>query len=185
MEKFHEIQEKEGLSLATRLASDHIQWQMHKMKVKLTAQALSSFFADAIEFLHYDLKIPEIGGSEGTIKFIRVIDVAFDVLNSQTPRASGYKRPMQSANYSMCEKSLKNTVDILLNAKSAKSQDDNNKTKNWLCAFFSLKNSILVVTKGLLNKPVHPLSHVLTYRFSQDHLELFFSCIRARSGWKS
>lgn len=30
-----------------------------------------------------------------------------------------------------------------------------------------------------------PLKYLLTYKLSQDHLELFFSCIRSRGGWNN
>ena len=29
----------------------------------------------------------------------------------------------------------------------------------------------------------HPFKYVLTYKFSQDHIELLFSCIRSMGGW--
>ena len=30
-----------------------------------------------------------------------------------------------------------------------------------------------------------PFTYVLTYRYSQDHIELLFSCIRAKGGWNN
>ena len=186
LEKLNEIQEREGSYLANKLTSDHIQWHMHKMNVKLAAQTFSSSVADAIEFLFYDLKQPGFKGCEGTVKFIRAIDMAFDILNSRTPKASGFKRPLQRMNFSMNEKSLVSTTNMLLGATSSKGMKIilTKRKTGFICFATSIK-SILSVAKGLLFRPVHPLAYVLTYRFSQDHLEVFFSCIRARNGWNN
>ena len=43
-----DLQEKEGLRLANKLRSTHIDWKSQKMKVHLAAQTLSSSFADTI-----------------------------------------------------------------------------------------------------------------------------------------
>jgi type IV secretory pathway VirB4 component len=50
IEELQNIQEQEGLNLANKLSSNHIQFQSHKMKVSLVAQTLSCSVADAIEF---------------------------------------------------------------------------------------------------------------------------------------
>ena len=45
--------------------------------------------------------------------------------------------------------------------------------------------SILKISKNLLNRPDQPYEYVLTYRFSQDQLEMFFAKIRSRFGWNN
>ncbi len=55
------------------------------MSVRLAAQTLSSFVADAIEFLDVVMKNPKFQDSNGTVKFIRMIDRLFDMLNSRNP----------------------------------------------------------------------------------------------------
>ena len=37
----------------------------------------------------------------------------------------------------------------------------------------------------LMNADVDPFKYFLTYKFSQDHVELLFSCIRGRGGWNN
>ena len=44
--------------------------------------------------------------------------------------------------------------------------------------------SITVVTKHLLLR-YNPLKFVMTYKFSQDHIELLFNKIRRRCGWNN
>ena len=50
LEELHQLQQREGLHLASKLKSAHLCWQSQKMKVKLAAQTLSSSVADALEF---------------------------------------------------------------------------------------------------------------------------------------
>jgi len=52
----------------------------------------------------------------------------------------------------------------------------------FVLGFIITKESTLIVAYQLLNKFPSPLKFVLTYKMSQDHLELFFGCIRARGG---
>jgi len=43
--------------------------------------------------------------------------------------------------------------------------------------------SIYHLASDLLTMPKNPLKFFLSYKCSQDHLELTFSCIRSRGGW--
>ena len=95
------LQTDEGLHLANKLKSDHINYYRNKMKVKLAAQTLSSSVADALEFLRSDLLLSEFKDSEGTITFIRTVDRLFDFLNSRHPAMRGYKAPLNANNFQM------------------------------------------------------------------------------------
>ena len=66
-----------------------ILWQQ-QMKVNLAAQPLRSSVADAIEYCETILKLPQFQGSEAMVKFLRMFDHLFDVLNSRNPLAKGY-----------------------------------------------------------------------------------------------
>ena len=35
----------------------------------------------------------------------------------------------------------------------------------------------------MLTLPEDPFKYELTYKYSQDHIEILFSCIRAKGGW--
>ena len=88
------LQQAEGLHLGNKLRMAHIQWKQQKMKVNLAAQALSSSVADAIEYCTDKLKLPQFQGSEPTVKFLRLFDHLFDIMNSRNPLAKGYKAPL-------------------------------------------------------------------------------------------
>ena len=98
LQELHKIQETAGLRAANKLSKDHLAWKTQKMKVSLAAQTLSSSVADAIEFGRDHQKLPQFKDSEATVKFIRVIDTLFDVMNSRNPLANGFKSPMKRFN---------------------------------------------------------------------------------------
>lgn len=76
-------------------------WSKQKRKVNLAAQTLSASVADAIEFCRVTLKLRQFIGSEPTVRFLRLIDNLFDVLNSRNPVAKGYKAPMRPTNWTL------------------------------------------------------------------------------------
>lgn len=56
------------------------------MKVNIAAQTLSASVADAIDYCTDVLKLRQFKGSAAMVKFIRVFDDLFDILNSQSIR---------------------------------------------------------------------------------------------------
>ena len=68
------------------------------MKVNLAAQTLSSSVADAIEYCTNVLKLKQFEGSAATVKFIRLFDCLFDILNSRNPCSKGYKSALRVKN---------------------------------------------------------------------------------------
>ena len=57
--------------------------------------------------------------------------------------------------------------------------------KTFIIGFASLAKSILSIAEELLFRSDNPYKYVLTYKLSQDHLEMFFSCVRARGGFNN
>ncbi len=186
IEKLHEIQEGEQhLLLGNKLKKKHIEWDKHKMNVRLAAQTLSTSVADAIDFLRVDLNHPEFQGSEETTKFIRKVDKLFDVLNSKNPHMKGSKAPLTIHNISETEDEVNKTIYYLLHLKDEKGRLMRASRRKTTFIGFALSSySILSVAKDLLYKE-NPYKYVLTYKFSQDHLELFFNKIRQRGGWNN
>jgi hypothetical protein len=46
-------------------------------------------------------------------------------------------------------------------------------------------NSVLLLADDLLHRPVNPFGYFLTYKLSQDYLELSFSKVRSRGGFNN
>ena len=88
------------------------------MNVKLAAQTLSSSVADAIEFLDSSMKVTEFSNSRGTVKFVRTIDWLFDMLNSQSPIAKGFKQPLRPECKETWEDIVKTTANYLLSLRA-------------------------------------------------------------------
>ena len=153
------------------------------MKVSLAAQTLSASVASAIDFLRDEEKIPEFEGSEATTKFIRIIDKAFDMLNSRHPLAKGFKAPVRLSNLHMWLQQCEEIVQYLL---SLRDKDGilihNNRRKTCIWGFVCSIHSLKAIAQELLTRHHNPLKYVLTYKFSQDHIELLFSKIRLKGG---
>ncbi|KAE9521578.1 hypothetical protein AGLY_018042 [Aphis glycines] len=149
------LQNNIGLKFANKLTSQHLNFRNSIMKVKLAAQSLSSGVADAIEYLQKNSNV-EFLNSESTVYFIRQIDRLFDILNSRIPFAKGFKSPINTSN----SKSIESVFN----------------------RFIVSMKSVLEMSYKLLYKTQSPFKFVLTYKVSQDHLELFFACVRSRGG---
>ncbi|CAB4044834.1 Hypothetical predicted protein [Paramuricea clavata] len=59
------------------------------------------------------------------------------------------------------------------------------KRKTGFLGFLLCINAVVGLTKDLVNAQNPALKYLLTYKMSQDHLELFFSAVRACGGWNN
>jgi len=155
------------------------------MKVNLAAQTLSSSVADALEFCNVTLKLPQFNECEATVKFIRIIDRLFDLLNSRNPLARGYKAPLRQTNEQFWMSFLDDAYDYLSTLKDANDTylcDSKRKTGflGLLCDVLSVKNIYIDIIQK-----TNMLKYLLTYKLSQDHLELFFSAVRSAGGYNN
>ena len=156
------------------------------MKVSLAAQTLSSSVADAINFLNNGLQLQQFKDSESTVEFIRMVDRLFDILNSRSPVAKGFKQPLRLSTQGRWLSVLQNTAQYLLSLKSVDGQSMmQHRRKTFVIGFVTTIKSTIDLAMILMNADVHPFKYFLTYKFSQDHVELLFSCIRSRGGWNN
>lgn len=89
----YEIQQQKGLHLANKLNQAHVYFSKQKMKVRLATQLLSrSVVADALQYCKDNLKMEIFRDCSATIKFIIMINNAFDILNSRCLYVPGYKK---------------------------------------------------------------------------------------------
>ena len=181
------LQDAEGFTLGNKFGTQHLQFEKHKMNVRLAAQTLSSSVADAIEFLDVSMKLPQFQDSQPKVNFIRIMDRAFDILNSRNPMGKGYKQPLRQQYRGTWESILQSTVDYLLslvtitNGKKKLLSTHNRKT--FVIGFVVSIKSLVEMSHEMFTFLENPFNYILTYKFSQDHLELLFSCTRAKGGW--
>ena len=185
IKNLHRIQEDEGLKFGNRLSKSHIEYHRHKMNVKVAAQTLSSSVADSIEYLMMSGH-PEFADAEGTIRFIRIVDRLFDLLNSRSPFGKGYRKPLFLHDHAMWKKIIKQSNDYLIKLRvTSGSLLITHRRKKFVLGFIIASKSIEELSLLLLKRLENPFKYVLTYKFSQDHLELLFACIRGKNGFNN
>ena len=149
------------------------------MNVKIAAQTLSSSVADALQFL-LDSKHPDFEGCEETINFIRIMDRLFDYFNTRDPFGKDFKEPIKKSNADYSKMVLSTSYDYLSKLKIEGVDILKHPRKTFVLGFLININSIGILSTKLLNEL--GFKYILSYKFSQDHLELLFSCIRSRGG---
>ena len=164
----------------------HIKWKQQKMKVNLEAQTFSSSVADAIDYCREVLKILQFQDSEETVKFLRIFDHLFDILNSRNPLAKGYKSPLRVSNKSSWDPFLDEAYQYILGPKNPDVQPmHTTRRKTGFLGFLVGIQSIKRIFQALAEANNVPLKYLLTYKLSQDHLELFFGAVRAAGGFNN
>jgi hypothetical protein len=157
-----------------------------KMKVNLATQTFSSSVADAIEYCTNTLKLPQFQGSAATVQFIRTIDHLFDFLNSSNPCAKGYKAALRKSNEETWKAFLDEAYMYIIGLRDA---SDNlmytTRRKTGFIGFLVAIKSIKAIFHNLVGSSNAPVNYILTYKFSQDHLELFFCAIRSSGGFNN
>lgn len=180
-----EYQDMEGLHAANKITYRHLQWEREKMRVRLATQTLSKSVSDAITFLREDLANPSFQGSEATSDFILNFNNLFDILNSKSMFAKySFKRPISQKTAEVFFEFFEMMIIYInrLSINDVPVLKSNRKTGflGLLICMESLKQlySTYVVNHRMLN-------YILSYKISQDHLELFFSTIRSKGGFNN
>ena len=183
--QLEKLQSSEGLRAGNKLTERHVQWEQQKMKVKLAVQTLSASVADALVFCEQVLKLPEFRGCTATVNFIRIVDRLFDFLNSRNPIAHGFKAPMRKTNEPVWRPFINEACQYLCSLKLPNGQLVSSSLRK--TAVVGLIVSSLSAVSVFDNLVVQQslLKYILTYKMSQDHLELFFSAVRSRGGWNN
>ena len=186
LEELHKLQVSEGLHLANKLRARHVYWKPQKMKVNLAAQTHSPSVADALEYCEGKLKLPQFQGCDPTVRFIRVFDHLFDVCNPRNPLARNYKASIRKSNFDYTKKFLDEAKVYIENLKSLDVRSIlTSKRKTGFLGFLFCIQSVVGLARELATAENPMLKYLLTYKVSQDHLELFFSAVRACGGWNN
>lgn len=183
IEKLHKLQQAEGLHFGNKLRSAHIAWYKKKMNVKLAAQLLSESVATSLEFCLQE-KLPGFEGCEATIKFIRLFNTLFDLLNSRNLKSYGFKRPLQASNEADVKSFVSEArvyISSLKEARNGKNILVSNRKTGFL-GFLICVESMLALYESLIVTGRFHMSFLCMFKISQDHLELFFGKIRSLGG---
>lgn len=178
------LQEKEQLKLANSLSSQHINFKNKIMNVRLAAQTISSGVADALEYLDH-CGISDFQHSTATVEFLRKGDKIFDILNCRNPYGKGYKAPIKPNTLNYFEEIFLDAINYFQSLKIDGNPVTKHARKTFAIGFILTMKSTLGLVKDLFSLIENPLQYFLTYKCSQDHLEIFFSAIRSRGGWNN
>lgn len=146
--------------------------------MNLAAQTLSNSVADALQFLSEDIKLEEFKDVKATIKFIRIVDQLFDISNSRNPWGRGMKTPLRKENENYWKPSLEGAISYLLQCRNDKGILLYKTMKKVPFLGFAVSATSFLQIYEEEVKIHNSLKYILTYKFSQDHLELFFCSIR-------
>ena len=155
------------------------------MKVHLAAQVFSSSVANAIMYCDKHLQKPEFRKSEGTVTFLKKFDALFDLLNSRNPCGKGQKATMRPTNKERWEKTITTRKKYILGLRDVDGHRlVDGKRNTGFVGFLACLESVQKIFHQYLEQEMS-LKYLLTYKLSQDHLELFFSAIRASGGFNN
>jgi len=184
IENLVKLQEAGCFHLRNKLNQKHIKWYKNKMNVKLAAQTLSESCAAALEQLQDDGH-PDFVGCGATAKFCRMANNAFDCLNSRSVFSNGFKKPLMESTafyfFEFFDQTLSYFSKIRL--KMDGQLVINSKVKTGFIGFIINMKNLKMMYYSYVETGY--LKYILTYKLSQDHIEIFFSCIRAMGGFNN
>ena len=108
----------------------------------------------------------------------------FDMLNSRNPFAKGYKAPVTKENLSLWLKQCDKVLSYLLPLKDQRQKlliEGRCKTEIW--GFTFSIHSLVWIAQEYLSCECCPLQYILTYKFTQGHIEVLFKKICCRCEW--
>ena len=182
IKKLHNLQQDEGLRLANKLKRNHLEFASQKMKVNLSVQTLSNSTAQALLCLK-GLGYPEFQDCDETVNFIQTMDQLFDLMNSRNPFGKGFKGPLRPANKHIWLPFLNKAYEYLTNLQTTEGVFlYHTKRKTCILGYNLMIKAVKLLFEELVEKDNAPLKYIITYKFSQDYLELLFSAVRGLNG---
>lgn len=183
------LNNESAYQFTNKLNKRHIQWKDRIMHVRTAVETLSNSAANAMQYA-LDSGAESFQNASATIKFIRTFNDLFDICNTfrrQDSHSNQYKSALNTINQEAVFRRLHEIKQYILNLKMRKSKDiprivsvleSDRKT-----AFRGFIMSIISI-EGIYRDYVEKryMSCFPTFRISQDHLETFFSKVRARNG---
>ena len=182
--KLHNLQENCGIRYANKLTTKHVNFRRSKMKVNLAVQVFSDSVSRVLKWA-YETEQPGLEGEDvlATSAFLDLHNKLFDVLNSHSKFGRGYKAAIHMDNWLKYQ-------ELFREFETMYSQLETRDGKKLICSRRRTGPLGLIacikVVENLFAKMVRKeieLDYLCCHKLIQDHLEIFFSLIRARGGW--
>lgn len=165
----NDLLEKKGLYFGNKRKQKRLLF--FKQNVKVKTELLNDSVADAIEYCLKTLELEEFAESEETIKFIRIINKCFDILNSRTVVAPFFKKAIGNQNVISTSKFISEAISYIQNI------DYGNRKMGFHSLIINLRNVLYLFNDYVKNGL---LEYLPMYRLGQDPLELFFASVRSK-----
>lgn len=197
LQELKKVQDNLGLHFANKLTEKHLNFRNNIMNVKLATQLLSESVSKALQLCSKDLKLQEFEDVSPTVNFIQIMNDLFDILNSSSLVNKGFKHPISLKDKDEFFKFLDDAKSYILALKirvPTTAKQTVNGRKIIVCSTTVKRVVQTKVKTGFLGLVVcvqsfkhlfddlvierKLLRFILCYKFSQDHLELFFGVIR-------
>lgn len=185
--KLVEFGKKNDYGLAHKINKRHVEFTNRIMHVRTAVETLSASVANSLEYLR-NKNIPSFAHAGATIRFIRMFNDLFDILNTQRIISNSQNKFKSALN-------PENITEALHFFETAKAYILSLKLKTTYGLVPVAQSQIKTGFRGFLiniesissmyvqyvqeNQNMNMLA---TYRLSQDHLEMFFRKIRCRNG---
>ena len=144
--------------------------------------------ADALYYCSNELKLKEFSECSSLIKFIRIFDGLFDVLNSRNIFAKSQKAALRKSNIHVWKPILIEAREYIFGLKDNKGNSIlKSKRKTGFLGFLCCIDSVFALFEKLVAS-VHShflMKYILTYKLSQDQLEHFFAAVRSYGKWNN
>ena len=159
--------------LANKLKGSHIDFYKQKMKVNLATQTISNSVATAIDFCRDELKLSQFAGSEETSRFLILFDRLFDIFDSKSYMGNLSKAPMSVDNIREIKVFFEYATLYIkkITTSDGKSILKSQRKTAFIGYLGNMKALLIIFDRLVLTGK---LSKILTYKMSQDHIELFF-----------
>lgn len=179
-----EIQESRGLHAANKLKKCHIRYFENKMNVRLAVQTLSCSVSSSLIFCE---ELQLITEARSTAQFCKMFNDAFDLCNCRNKLSKGdYSFPITEENLPRIELFLNEFKSYVVGLRLEKSNScpegeiilKSARKTGFLGLIICITNLI-----HLFKTVKNDMSFLMSYKFSQDFLEVFFSALRSRGGF--
>lgn len=178
------LQENNKIHLATKIRQRHINYFKEKMKVRLAAQVFSCSVADALLYCKTK-NIEDFNNCDATITFCRNINNIFDFLNTRNFMCKlPHKKPLYIEHYEEMTNFINSSIGYLetlqdryhLPILKSPRKTGFNGLITCLKSMGRLFDNVIKTGQ---------LTFLLSYKISQDHIEMLFSAIRSRGGFNN
>jgi len=106
------------------------------------------------------------------------------MINTRSSFGTNYKSPMRPNNLDYFINTFRNSIIYISNLQIDGIPIFKHRRSTFAIGFIINMHSMINLARDLFSK-IDPLCYFLPYKCSQDHIELFFSCVKARGGWNN